>query len=168
MTLSASTLASGLEALTPTTSEATAISRFVDAWDDYFAGATVSGVSVTPGSYSAGLSAMSAAMVGMTATNAGATSIQAGVTAFWTAILALPTSLWITAPIVLVPPIVPPPGLATVAAGLTAVFGSNLAGELNLADACSAVATSLHGTAGLGALVPGSVPPAPPVPLPIL
>lgn len=168
MTLSADTLASGLEALVPTGDEAEAIQRIVDAWDAYFAESTVSGVTATPGSYAAGLSAMQAAMVGLSTVNNGATAIQLGVTAFWTGIAGLATSIWITAPIVLVPPIVPPPAIATTAAALLTVFASNLASELSLADSAAAVAASLHATAGLGALVPGSVVPAPPAPIPIL
>jgi hypothetical protein len=75
--------------------------------------------------------------------------------------------MWVTAPIVLVPPIVPPAGLGGLQAALEAVFASNLAGELSLADAASAVAGAIH-TANQGATVPGSVPPAAPAPIPIL
>lgn len=168
MTLSAATLATELENLTPTTSEATAIQRLVDAWEAYFAQSSVNGITATPGSFNAGLTAMSGAMAGLSLTNNGSTAIQSGVTAFWAAIAGLATTIWITAPVVLVPPIVPPPTLTAVAASLDVTFANNLASELNLSDAALAVATTLHTTAGLGAVVPGSVPPAAPVPLPIL
>lgn len=168
MALSSSTLADGLEALTPTDSESAAISAIVSAWDAYFGGSTVNGVTATPGSYAAGLSAMQAALVGLSATGAGAAALAAGVTAFWAGIAGLATTIWITAPVILVPPIVPPPGLAALSAALSAAFASNTSGSSSLADCAAAVATILHTNGGLGALVPGSVPPAPPAPLPIL
>lgn len=168
MPLSSSTLADGLEALAPTDSEAAAISAIVSAWDAYFGGSTVSGVTATPGSYAAGLSTMQTALVGMSATGAGAAALAAGVTAFWSGIAGLATTIWITAPVVLVPPIVPPAGLAALPAALAAAFASNTSGSSSLADSAAAVAAALHTNGGLGALVPGSVPPAPPAPLPIL
>jgi hypothetical protein len=168
MALSDSTLASGLEALVPVDDEADAIQAIVDAWDSYFAESSVNGVTATPGSYAAGLSAMQSAMVGISADGAGSASLVAGVTAFWTAIAGLATSIWITAPVVLVPPIVPPVGLAALQAALEAAFAANTSGSASLADSAATVALALHTNGGLGALVPGSVPPTPPAPLPIL
>jgi hypothetical protein len=168
VTLLATTLATELETLTPTGSEATAISRLVDAWEVYWGGATVNGIAATPGSFSAGLSAMAGALVGLSAPNAGAAKIAAGVSAFWSAVAPLATAIWITAPIVLVPPIVPPPTLGALSAALSAVFASNTSSGLTLAQACQQIASVMHTNGGIGALVPGSVPPTPPAPLPIL
>lgn len=168
MALSDSTLSAGLAALEPTLTEQDAIDAIVAAWSDYFAESTVNGVTATPGSFDAGLSAMSAAMVGLSEANAGSALIQAGITAFWAAIAALATSIWVTAPVVLVPPIVPPPGLAALAPALDAVFLAITESSGTLQDAADQLAAVIHASAGLGALVPGSVPPAPPAPLPIL
>lgn len=168
MALSDSTLTSGLEALVPVDAEADAIQAIVDAWSAYFAESTVNGVTATPGSFDAGLSAMQSAMVGISADGAGSASLVAGVTAFWSAIASLATSIWITAPVVLVPPIVPPVGLAALQAALEAAFAANTSGSASLADSAATVALALHTNDGLGALVPGSVPPTPPAPLPIL
>jgi hypothetical protein len=111
---------------------------------------------------------MAGALVGMSAPSAGAASIAAAVTAFWVAIAPLATAIWITAPIVLVPPIVPPAGLPGLAATLASVFASNTAGQLSLTQAAQSIAAALHASGGIGALVPGSVLPTPPAPLPIL
>ncbi len=168
MALSQSTLSSGIAAMSPTLTEADAIQSFVTAWDNYFAGSSVAGIAATPGSYAAGLAALQAGLTGLSTPNAGSTIIQAGLTAFWGAIAALPTAIWITAPIVLIPPIVPPVSLATLAPALDAVFLAATTGSLSLQDAADQIATVLHSSAGLGALVPGSIPPVPPAPLPIL
>lgn len=168
MALSDTTLSDGLEALVPADAEADAIQAIVDAWDAYFGQAAVGAATAVPGSYAAGLTAMQGALAGLSADGAGAAKLAAGVTAFWSAIAALPTSIWITAPVVLVPPITPPPGLGALTAALAAAFASNAAASASLADSAAAVAGSLHTSGGLGALVPGSVPPAPPAPLPIL
>lgn len=165
--LSSATLSSALQALTPTASEATARTRLTDAWEDYFLGATVSGAALVGATISPGLSAFAAALVGMSSPGAGPAAIAAACSAFWAAQLALATTMWVTAPIVLVPPIVPPAGLTTFAAALSATFAANQAGQLGLADACDALAATLH-SATLGATVPGSVPPASPAPIPIL
>jgi hypothetical protein len=168
VTLQANTLATELEALEPSSTEAVAIARLVDAWEVYWGGATVNGVPATPGSFTAGLSAMGAALVGMSSSGAGAAAIASGVSAFWTAVAPLATAIWITAPIVLVPPIVPPPGLGGISAALVSVFGSNTVSSLTLAQCAQQIASVLHANGGVGAAVPGSVLPTPPAPLPIL
>lgn len=167
MALTSSTLSTALQTMTPTASEATARQRFADAFETYFLGAAVNGAPLVGSSISAGLSALASALVGMSATGAGPAKLAAGVNAFWTAQLSLATSMWITAPVVLVPPIVAPAGLAGLSAALTSTFNSNRAGGLTLAQACDAIAAVIH-TACSGGVVPGSVPPAPPAPLPIL
>jgi hypothetical protein len=168
MALVQATLSSGLANMTPTGSEATAISNFVTVWDNYWSNASVLGVTATPGSYAAGLSAMQGALSGLSASGAAAGKIQSGIQAFWTAIAASASAIFIVAPTVLVPPITPPPGIAGIAAALAAAFGAATAGSLSLADAADAVATALHTAGGLGAVVSGSVVPAPPAPIPIL
>jgi hypothetical protein len=168
MTLSANTLAVELENLVPSGTEAAAIARLVDAWEIYFGGAAVNGIAAAPGSFGAGLSAMSAALVGMSAPGAGGASLSAGLTAFWTAISPLATSIWIVAPIILVPPVAPPAGIAGLAATLASVFASNTAGQFSLSQSAQQIAAVLHAQAGIGGLVSGSVLPLPPSPLPIL
>lgn len=161
MTLSAATLESALASLTPTASEATAIERLVDAWAEYFAEATVSGAPLVEVAIDPGLDAMATALVGLSAPNAAAGKIAAATAAFWSAQASLPTTMWITAPVVLVPPIVPPPGLSGLQAALEAVFA---AGPYDLDEALNQIAGAWH-AASTGATVPGSVPPAPPAPL---
>lgn len=165
MTLSTATLKSGLEAMVPTDSESDAIQAFVDAWDGYFAGASVMGTPATAGSYAAGLSAMQAALVGMSQPNAAAAKMQTGVTAFWTAIMAMGPAIWLLAPppVVLPVPIVPPPGIAGIAAALTAAW-SALAANANvtLADAAQATANVLGPSGGMGAMCSVLTVPAPP------
>ena len=167
MALVQSTLASGLASMTPTLNEGDAISAFVSAFESYWNGATVSGAALVAGSIDAGLSAMQGAMAGLSASGQGASKIAAGVSAFWTAQALLATSMWVTAPIVLVPPITPPPGLGGLQASLESAFTSNLASEADLATAAGSIAAAIH-TANSGGLVPGSVPPAAPAPIPIL
>ena len=164
MALSASVLSTELQSMTPTGSEATAIARLSSAFDVYFRQATVNGVPLVPAAISPGLAAMQAALVGMNLSGAGAAKLAAGVAAFWTAQLGLATSLWITAPIVLVPPIVAPAALSGLSAALSSVFASNVSGGLSAAACCDAIAAAIH-TACTGAVVQGSTPPAPPAPL---
>lgn len=168
MPLNPTTLANGLAAMTPTTDEAVARSRFAGAWRTYFAGATVAGASAVPSAFEPAVSALEAGLVGMSASGAATAILTSALGTFWTTLAPLATAVWVTAPIVLIPPVVPPPGLAGLAAALSAVFASNLSGRLSLSDAAQQLATVLHTNAGLGALVPGSVPPAPPAPVPVL
>ena len=169
MALSQSALANLLSSsLVPVQTEAEAIHNFSGCWSDYFSGASVNGVLATLGSYAAGLTALEAAMVGVSAPGAAATQMAAAITAFWGAIAALPTAIWVTAPVVLVPPISPPPGLSGLQVALQAAFDQNVATRANRPDAMARVAAALHTSGGVGALVSGSVPPAPPAPLPVI
>lgn len=163
MPLDQNTLASKLENMQPTDSEPAAIEAFVSAWSAYFAGSSASGAPVVPGAYEPGLAAMRTAMAGMSAADAGALAIQNGIAAFWGGIAGIPTTLWITAPVVLVPPIVPPAGIPGIAVALNGVFVTNTAGQLSLHDATVNIARVLHLNGGTGGSVPGSVPPAAPV-----
>lgn len=169
MALVSSVLGSGLAAMVPTPTEATAIAAFVSAWDAYFAGASVLGIPATPGTYAAGLSAMQGAMTGMSAPGGAAAAIQAGVQAFWGAILAQGAVIFVMVPPSgVIPPLVPPPGISGIAAALTGVFASNTSGMVPLPTAADNVASAIHPAGGLGGTAPVQTPPAPPVPTPIL
>ena len=166
MVLAAATLASGLANMAPTDSEGSAIQAFVDAWEAYFDQSTVAATQATHGSYPTALSAMAAAMAGCSASGAAAAKIQAATVAFWSALAPLAAVVWQPS-VVLVPPAVPPPGLSGIAAALAPVFTSNQGGNLSLSAAANAVAGALH-SANAGGTVPGSIPPSPPAPIPIL
>ncbi len=168
MPLNLDTLANGLAEMTPTTVEQIARVRLTSAWRVYFAGSTVAGAPAVPAAFEPAVQAFSAALVGMSSSGAAVAVLAAAFGQFWTTLAPLATTVWITAPIVLVPPVTPPPGLAGLSASLSAVFSANLAGRRSLADAAQALAGVLHSGAGLGAIVLGSVPPAPPAPLPVL
>jgi hypothetical protein len=167
MALAAATLASGLFSMAPTDNESDAIQAFVDAWEVYFDKSLVGGIAAIPGSYSAALSAMTSAMSGCSETGQGAAKIGAALTAFWSSLSSVATAVWITAPVVLVPPVVPPPSLAGVSGAVSAVFGANTTGQVTLVQSAQNLANALHASAGIGGLIPGSTPPAPPAPIPI-
>jgi hypothetical protein len=169
VSLDESTLALGIAAMGPAATEQAAIDAFVSAWNAYFAGASLADVSAVEDSYSAGLSAMRSALIGMSAPGGGAAKIQSGVTAFWGGIASAGTTMWpVPPPAVVAPTVAPPPALGTIALGLTPVFAANVAASLSLADAADAIAAVLHATGGLGGLVNVTIPPAGPVPVPIL
>lgn len=167
MAMIPSIMASGLSAMAPTMSEAAVIQAITSAWRSYFTLAAVGVTPAIPAAFEPGIAAMQGALVGISAPAPGvaALKLQAGVLAFWGAITALPTAIWVTAPIVLIPPIVPPPGIGGISAALSGVFSVN---TNTLISAANSIAGILHSNGGIGALVPGSVPPAPPAPLPIL
>jgi len=166
--LNPNTLASGLESMTPTADEPSAIAAFANAWSTYFAGATASGAPAVPGSFTPGIAAMRAAMVGFSAPNAGAPGIQAGITAFWGAIATLASVIWVLAPAVVLAAVTPPPGLGAIAADLLTLFPQNLAANLSLHDAATAIAAKLHTDGGTGALATGASASGVPVSLPVL
>ncbi len=164
MALVQSTLASGLEAMEPIDSEATAIQRFADAFDDYFAGASVTGIPVTPGTTAAAKAAMIGALAGLN-TDA-ATAIQNGITAYWGTVAPSATTIWAGTVGPIIPPAVPPAGISGIAAALTGVFSANTSGGLALAAAAAAVAGAIHptqlgGIVNLGPPPPGGTPGVP-------
>lgn len=166
MPLIQSTLASGLEAMTPTDSEAIAIQRFADAFASYFAGASVLGIPTIPGTLDASKAAMIAAMTGLSSSSAGAGAIASGITAFWTTLLPLATSVWAGTVGPIVPPAIPPPGLGGIAAALQAAFDANTAAGATLAASAAVVAAAIHttqlgGMVNLGPPPPGGVPNVP-------
>lgn len=173
MALAQATLQSEIENLVPTDVEADAIQAFVDAWDSYFSGASVSGVTITAGSYSAGLTALQAGLSGWSVSGAAAAKIQTAIAAFWTAISTLGPTMWTLPPpaVVLPTPITPPPGVTGISASLTSVWATLAADSgATLADAAQQMAAVLHPNGGLGAICQVQTIPSPPtiVPTPIL
>jgi hypothetical protein len=166
--LDPATLASGIETMTPTSDEQSAIAAFANAWSGYFAGSTVSGVPAVPGSFDPALAAMRGAMVGMSKDNAGALAIQAGITAFWGAIAALPATIWPLAPAIVLAATVPPTTLSLISTALVGAFATNAASGLSLHDAANAIALLLHNDGGVGATVTGATSAGSPVTLPII
>jgi len=168
MPLNPSTIASGLEKMAPTSSEPDVINQIADIWRTYFGAASVAGVPAAPGSFDLGITAMKGAMVGITALDAAALAIQNGVTAFWTAIMPAVTTIWVLAPgAVVVPPLVPPLLLPSLAADLTTVFLANTAASASLHDSATAIAAVMHKDGGFGATISTQTPPVtgPVVPL---
>jgi hypothetical protein len=161
MALVQATLATELEAMVHTDTEAAAISNFATAFDNYFQGASVLGTPVT-GSTAAAKAAMIGAMTGLSTT--GAAAITAGITAYWGVITPAVATIW-----VLVPPLVsatPPPTLAAITAALTATFTANKDASLSLSASAAAVAANIH-TNQLGGIAIQSTLPSP-TPQPIL
>lgn len=167
MPLLTNTLAGGLENMTPTGDEPSAIAAFSNAWSTYFAGASVSGVPAVPGSFNPGITAMRSAMVGFSAQDAGAAGIQAGITAFWGAIATLASTIWVV-PAVALAAVTPPPGLSVIAGDLLTLFAQNLAAKLSLHDAATAIALKLHTDGGTGAFATGVSASGAPVSLPVV
>lgn len=170
MALIASKLASGLGNLKPVETEAEAISNFSSAWDGYFSGASLNGVSINRAAYQSALSALKSGLVGMSAAGAGPSKIQSAITLFWTTLAPLGPSLWVLAPAVVTPPLQPPPGLGSIASAIQSVFSSNAANpNATLASCAQALAVALHSNGGVGGIAIVQPPPtAPPVPTPIL
>jgi hypothetical protein len=165
MALVQSTLASGLEAMEPTDSEATAIQRFADAFDDYFAGASVLGIPAGAARAPA-KAAMIAAMTGLSSPNGAAGAIAAGISAYWTTVAPLALTVWPGTVGPIIPPAVPPPGLGGIAGALSAVFSANTSGGLSLSASAAAVAGAIHptqlgGMVNLGPPPPGGTPGVP-------
>jgi len=135
MPLSASTLASELEALEPTTNAVLAAQRTAQAYANYFSNAT----GVIPGGIPSAQFAMASAIGYLYDPPNGAAQIQAGITAFWSVISTSPAAFFAGATIV-----TPPPTLGAIAAALSSTFPVNRAAGLSLADAMQAVAAVIH------------------------
>lgn len=164
MALVEATLASELEAMVPVNTESEGISNWMTAWENYFGGATVLGIPVTPGSLAGSLSAMQSAMVGINSAGDGGAVIQAAIIAFWDVVIVAAPSIWVTAPLIL--SMTQPPNLSTIGAALNATFASNISGKLSLENSAAAVAATLHPTQ-LGAIAT-ITPPQPGVTAPVL
>lgn len=153
--------------MAPTNSEATAIQNFADAWDNYFKGASVSGVSAVPAALASAKSAMIGAMTGLSTT--GAAAMQAGIIAYWGAVSTGFAAIWLIPPNTVVAA-APPTGLSGLAAALTTVFATNAADPTKtIGQATAAIAAVLHTTGGLGGIATVQPPPvSAPIPTPIL
>ena len=170
MGLSSGTLATGLEALTPTDSVATAADRIATAFTDYMAQSSVLGVPAVPAVLSgAPKSAMVGAMGSLNSVGGAAGAIAAGVIAFWAAMLGTEATIWIMVPPTIIVPstLIVPPGLGGMTSAIQGAFDGNVSGGLELAAAAATVATAIHGV-NIGATVQTQVPPSPPVVTPIL
>lgn len=136
MALSASTLSTQLQNLTPTSSEATAITNLVDAYGAYAASAAALTTISTAG-INSGKAAMQSVLSGMSTSGAGLTLIPNAVIAFWTAVAAnLASFSGATA-------ITPPPH-ATIVASFATITAANKNGSASLADSCAAIAANWH------------------------
>ena len=158
MPLLPATLASGLEGMEPADNEQVAINNFVAAWDDYFSGASVSGVPTTPGTLAAALEGMRAGLVGMSNSGVGANIIQAAITTFWTTVAASASTVWVVVPAIITA--TPPPGLGGIGAALTSAFSGNQGGKLELAASAVVVANAIHLTQVGGVTAQGPPPTA--------
>lgn len=143
MGLTVATLKNGLVNMAPTMSEATAINNFAVAWKAYFAEALAGVIPIADEDLlDPAIVTMKGAMTGLSV--AGAASIQAGITAFWGAVTPIAATLWVAVPPAL--SATQPAGLSGIAASLNAVFLANKTGNLNLDNACQAIAAAIHAT----------------------
>jgi len=164
MPLTSAALSSELQNIPLVDNNVDAVANMADAFTNYFYDASVAGIACTAGTLNAAKSAMIAAMTPGWAADA-AMALQVGCLAFWGVVTPAAATLWIT-----VPPVISatlPPGVAALAAALTPVFAANVAGELDTAPACDAIAAAWHST-NLGGIAIQQLPPAPPAPVPIL
>lgn len=156
MAMSASTLATQLQSLTPTSAgEAAVISAFVNAWKTYFAASVAGAVAYVASP--AHSSAMTSGLAGLSVASGGALAIQTGVTAWWASVVSTFAATYPSATAV-----TPPPTLSAIAAALAPVLVTNTSGSLSLSASCTAIATVLH-TNNLGGIA--TLPPAVPTPI---
>jgi hypothetical protein len=155
MAMTSTKLGNELAALTPTNSEATAVSRLATAWNNYFLDSTVLGAAAVPAALVAAKAAMQAALVGLS--TGGAAAIQAGIIAYWGVVVTVAPTIWISVPPVTAATV--PPTLSGIAAALTPVFASNTSGSKSLVDSMNAIAAVLHPNGGLGGIATLSGPP---------
>lgn len=170
MTLTATTLASGLETLEVTDDVNVAIERIATAFTNYMVESSVLGITAEESILAAvPKTAMQGAMSGLNLPNGAALAMSLGITAFWTAMLGIEITIWtMVPPVVIIPSsLVAPVGLAGLQVAIQTVFTANTAAALSLSDAATAVANAIH-TIQIGATVQTQIPPAPPVITPIL
>jgi hypothetical protein len=166
MPLIAATLATGLEAMTPTADEDEAIGRFVDAWELYFNGSQLGAAAAIPGSYAAALASLRSSLSGWSADGAASGKIQTGLTQFWTTLAPLASAVWIQIPpLVTTPPATPPLTLSGIKAALDTQFAANVDAESSLKDAAAGIADVLHLNGGIGGICVITAVPAPPPPV---
>ena len=156
MTLDVDTLATELQNCLPVDNEADAIDNFASAFETYFYDAACAGLSVASDSLDGPIGDMKTAMTGYSV--AAVASMVAGLNAFWSSVGDNVAVIWAK-----VPPfasVTPPPGLATLAAALTATGAANVANKASLEDATAAIAANIH-AATLGATATDSTTPTP-------
>ena len=146
MTMLPATLSTELQNMTPSTTEASAITALTDAYGVFAADATASTPILSAG-VDLGKAAMAPALVGMSVPNAGAAKMVAGIVAFWVAVAGGLTTSFTGATAIF-----PPPN-AGLQAALDAIFPANTAGNLSLADAMTNVANAMHAQAIIGGTV---------------
>lgn len=153
MPLTEATLASGLEALTPTDDEATAINALVAAYGTYAAGAqtALTGPILTP-AVTAGKVAMASSLVGMSADGAALQLIPSAVRAFWTAAFLVPATAFTGASAIT------PFTFATLDDDVASAFDTSTSGKKSLADSAAALANALNKSA-IGGMVTMTPPP---------
>jgi hypothetical protein len=115
--------------------EPAAIQAFSVVFNNYMLNSGANGIPLVPAQAELARLAMVPAMTGLN--TAGAASIQAGCVAYWGA-LNVPGSYGASIAVA------PPPGIAGLAAALLAVFPVNVAGALETAPACDAIAAAWH------------------------
>lgn len=151
MTLSASKLATELEAMVPADSENTGINNFATAFENYFYESTCGGSSVTNNSLTACTAALKSAMVGVS--SSGASGISAGISAFWGVVAGSAALIWVTAPVLVAA--TPPPGLSGLTAAITTAGNTNISNKNSLEDSALVMANAIHHLmlGGLGTIV---------------
>jgi hypothetical protein len=142
MGLSANTLATELEKMTPTADEAVAAERLAEALRIYFAGGTIRG-STPVDDLSSAKSLAKNALTGMSDPGQGPAKIVAAVTAFWTDFGINGNTYWPVPPDTIAA-IVPSPALVGLLPIITATFLANVAAEKSLPDCAAAVAADIH------------------------
>lgn len=148
MALSAATLSTALQSMTPRSSEADAIAALVNAYATHAEDAEAA-TAILSGGINLGKAAMSAALVGMSATGAGAAKMAGGIVAFWSAVAGgLATSFaGATA--------ISPPFATLSAADIQPVFDANVAAAKSLSDACDAIAAAIYAKLAGGTVTVG-------------
>lgn len=168
MALVQSTLSSQLTSnMVPVESEAEGIQNFVNSWEAYFTGASVSGVPIQPAALAAAKAAMQGSMTGVGNEDQAAAIITSALGQFWSTLQGLAATAWVVPPNT-VASLTPPPTLSSLQTLLQQVFDNNVQSELEASDCCNAIATVLHANAGIGAIALVTPPSGPPVPTPIL
>jgi hypothetical protein len=127
--------------MVPAATEAEGIDNFATAFENYFAGSTVSGVTAAQSQLGPATDALKLAMSGLANVD-GAAAMAAGVSAFWSTLSGLAAVVWVVVPVLA--STTPPPGLAGLQAALAVTGAANIAGGLSLVDAADAMATTIH------------------------
>jgi hypothetical protein len=165
MPLITNVLASGLARMEATDQESLGVDALTRAWLDFFQGASLLGVPASrPILDTAPKAAFMAALRGISQANVAPVQLQAAVAAFWLACSPLASAIWVLpGPAVIVPgTLIPPPGIASLAALLTSEFLSNTSGRLTLESAAQAVARVIS-LANVGGTIQTVIAPSAPV-----